>query len=124
MNDDVALFHLLSETRKHEMDALMRAFTKHVAESAQAEWQAEIDRQPISMRQLAVEQAATARQYPKQNLQAVADRLRRKAIKQSLTTKDMADIEGLLLGGSPRAQLIEELVAGLRRLGIKIATYR
>ncbi|MGN6685317.1 MAG: hypothetical protein ACTHKD_15030 [Devosia sp.] len=120
INDDVALFHIIAEMRKPEIDKLMRVFTSHVPETARGAWQAEIDRKPDSIRGATRKQAATARSYPGQLPEAVAERLRRKAIALTLTTQDMADIEAYLQGESWQAQLLDELADKLGRLGIKV----
>lgn len=106
--------------QKPETDKLTRALISHGSEAAREAWQTEVDRKPDSIREASRKQAATARSYPGQAPDAVAERLRRKAIAVSLTTQDMADIEGLIYGGSPKAQQLEELAEGLKRLGIKV----
>jgi hypothetical protein len=119
INDDTALFRIVAEMRKPEMDKLMRAFTSHVSDTARDSWQAEIDRKPDSIREASRKQAAAARSYRNRQSDAVSERLRRKAIASPLTTQDMADIEAYLQGESWQAQLLNELAEKLGRLGIR-----
>lgn len=91
------------------------------SEAARKAWQAEIDRKPDSIREASHKYAAKARSYPNRTPDAVAERLRRKAIALPLTAQDMADIEGLIHKDSSKALLLDELAHGLRRLGIKVA---
>jgi hypothetical protein len=118
--DEVALFNILSEVRKPEIDTLMRSLVSRIPEAARTEWQAAIDRKPDSIRQAARKQAKSEYDYPKTTPHATDERLRRKVIGSALTTQDMADIEGIIHGDSQNAQVIDDVADGLRRLGVKV----
>jgi hypothetical protein len=121
INDDAALFRIIAEMRKPEIDELMRALTSHVSETVRDGWLAEIARKPDSIREASRRGAATARSLPNRKPDAVSERLRRKALGSPLTAQDMADIEGYLQGDSWQAQLLDDLAESLTRLGIKVA---
>lgn len=114
INDDVPLFHIASEVRKSERDALMRALLRRVSDDVQRDWEVEIHRKPLSARAASREQAAKLKGA---SSESSVERLRHAA--QRLSTKDLADIEGLIYGNSHQAVLLSELRAKLRSLGIK-----
>jgi hypothetical protein len=90
--DDLALFKILNETRKREMDGLRSAVMNLDSRQQTPEREAEIARQPKSVR-------AAAREFQdlagsKASDESIEDRLRRKA-RAGMTAQEMAELESL-----------------------------
>lgn len=117
--DDLALFKIIDAVRKRELDGLRRAIAKRDQNYQMPGWDAEIAREPKSMR-------AASREFqdlagPKSSDESIEDRLRRKA-RTPLTTRDMAEIEALLDPDDPRTRTIIAILELLETLGVQSET--
>jgi hypothetical protein len=113
------MFHVLTEMRKPELDRLRRTILPMLNEPERTEVQVELDRPQTKLATIA---KRLAKLWPRENVepQHVADRLRRHVRKSNFTAADMADLEGLVYGNSPRSETIRSVLAGLQRLGVKV----
>lgn len=117
--DDLALFKILDEVRKHELDGLRSAIAKADKKLQTPEWQAEIARDPKPVR-------TAARQFKElagsaASDESLEDRLRRKA-RVPLTTREMAEIEALFDPDAPHTRTIITILDLLESLGVRSET--
>lgn len=117
--DDLALFKILDAVRKRELDGLRRAIANKDENYQTPEWEAEIAREPKSMR-------AASREFQhlvgsKASAESIEDRLRRKA-RTPLTTREMAEIEALLDPDAPHTRTIISILELLETLGVQSET--
>lgn len=117
--DALALFKVQDEVRKSEMGDLRRALAKLNRTPQTPEWEAEIAREPKSVR-------AAARQF--QNLagskasnESSEDRLRRKA-RTPLTAREMGELEALFDPEAPHTRTIVVILDLLKNLGVQSET--
>lgn len=116
-SDDFALFRVLAETRKRDIDGLRIALAKLNSAHVTPEWQAEVERVPQTIREAARRFSGIAGASKNVAATAVEDRLRRKA-RDGLTDKDMADIESLLDPSAPLTRNIVRILELLEGLGV------
>lgn len=117
--DDLALFKILNEVRKRELDGLRRAIAKKNEKLQTPEWEREIARDPKPVRTAAREFQHLA--GDKASDESLEDRLRRKA-REQLTTRDMADIESLFDPDAPHTRAIIAILDLLETLGVQSET--
>jgi len=117
--DDLALFKIVDAVRKRELDGLRRAIAKRDPNYQTPEWNAEIAREPKSIRAASREFQGLA--GPKSSDESTEDRLRRKA-RAPLTTREMAEIEALLDPDDPRTRTIINVLELLETLGVQSET--
>lgn len=120
IREDVKLFPLIGQALKAEMDKMKRAFIGVQRPETQAEWQRELAEDQKSMRGIAKEHLSS---FAKPSVQpaSTADWLRRALAKLDVTAQDMADLEGLFYGDSPKAERLQRIFDDLRALGIDAA---
>lgn len=114
--DDLAIFKIQAEQRKREVEGLARAGLKNRPDLQTPEWEEELSRDPMSVR-------ASTREFkdfagPVPSDEGIEDRLRRKA-RTPLSSKEMAEIEGLLDPESPHARTISRVLELLERFGVQ-----
>lgn len=119
-NDELTLFSIVSELRKSEIDDIRPVGWSGLDAEERAQMIAERDRKPKSARASALEQVPNVPGPSHRESENIAKRLQRKAAKSDFTLQDMADLEGLAYGKSPKAKLIKEILEGLNRLGLKV----
>jgi hypothetical protein len=117
--DDLALFKILDAVRKQELDGLRRAIANKDTTYQTPEWDAEIAREPKSMRAASREFQGLA--GSKASDESTEDRLRRKA-RAPLTTREMAEIEALLDPDAPHTRTIISILELLETLGVPSET--
>jgi hypothetical protein len=117
IREDMKLFPLIEEALKAETDKMKRAFVGTQRPETQAEWQRELAEEPKSMRGIAKEHLSS---FAKPSVQpaSTVDWLRRALAKLDLTAQDMAELEGLFYGDSPKAERLQRIFGELRALGI------
>lgn len=118
MYDELEVFHVVAEIRKGESDWLGRALLHVQPAEGRAALQAEIDREGDSARKAALKQARKLLGPDHNQEEHVADRLRNKAREAGFTSHDMADLEGLANGDSPKVKMIRHAIEALHALGI------
>lgn len=117
--DDLALFKIHDEHRKRELDGLRQAIAKVNKDLQTPEWQAEIARDPVSIREAAREFRELAGSAASND--GLEDRLRRKA-RKPWTTREMAEIEALFDPDDPHARTIIRVLELLESLGVQSET--
>ena len=117
IRDDLKLFPLIEQALKAETDKMKRAFIGVQPPATQAEWQRELAEKPKSLRAIA-KQHLPMFVKPSVQPESTIDRLRRTLKTLDLTTADMADLEGLFHGDSPKADRLRRIFDDLRMLGI------
>ena len=113
----VKLFSLLDEAHKAEKHKIMRAVMKHQSPEVQAEWEEEFNKKPRSLRGIAKKHSA-AFESPMVKPESTEDQLRRTPKNMQVTAQDMADLEGLFYGNSPKAKRLQNIISELNALGI------
>lgn len=113
--DDLALFKILNETRKREMDGLRGAVMKLDSRQRTPEREAEIAREPKSVR-------AAAREFQdlagsKASDESIEDRLRRK-VRAGMTAREMAELESLFDTEDPHTRTLIATLELLNALGV------
>jgi hypothetical protein len=116
--DDLALFKLFDEVRKRELDGMRRGIAKKDARLQSPEWEAEIAREPMKVREAARHFSDLAGTSENVAPDTVEHRLRRKARTQ-FTTKEMAEIESLFDPDAPRTRTIIIILELLESLGVQ-----
>jgi plasmid stability protein len=119
--DDLALFKVIDEVRKRELDGLRRAIAKKDEKLRTTEWEAEIARDPMKVREAARRFAELAGKSDNVSDDAVEHRLRRKAGAQ-LTTREMAEIESLFDPDAPHTRTMIAVLELLENLGVQSET--
>lgn len=117
IREDMKLFPLIEEALKAETDMMKRAFIGVQRPETQAEWQRELAEEPKSMRGIAKEHLSSFVK-PFAQPASTADWLRRALANLDVTAQDMADLEGLFYGDSPKAERLQRVFDELRALGI------
>lgn len=119
--DELERFHIATERRKGESDKVARwLLTRFPGEDALAPLQNEIDREPDSDREAARKQVPNLRDTENREESSLIDHLRRKTASKPFTSQDMADLQGLANGDSPRVGMIRDAIETLRVLGIAV----
>lgn len=116
--DDLAVFKVQAEVRKHEIDGLRFGIAKFQLSSKQSEIISEATRQPISTREAARLYRKLAGASEGITEAAHEDRLRKKAVKK-LSRKDMGDIESLFDPEAPFTRNIVRILDLLEGLGVQ-----
>ena len=119
--DDLALFKLFDEVRKRELDGLRRGIAKKDAKLESLEWEAEIARDPMKVREAARHFSDLAGTSENVEQDSVEHRLRRKA-RAPLTTREMAEIESLFDPDAPHTKKIIAVLNLLEDLGVQSET--
>ena len=119
--DDLALFQVLAELRKKEMEGLGRALANLDPKRKTAEWEAEIARDPMNVKDAARICADLAKQSENVADDAVIDRLRRK-VRKPLKDREMAEIAGLFDPEEPRTRTIIRILELLKNLDVQSET--
>jgi hypothetical protein len=119
--DDLALFKVFDEVRKRELDGMRRSIAKKDPRLQSPEWESEIEREPIKVREAARRFADLAGTSENVEPDTVEHRLRRKARRQ-FTTKEMAEIESLFDPDAPRTRTIITILELLDSLGVQSET--
>lgn len=119
--DDLALFKLFDEVRKRELDGLRKSIARKDAPLQSSEWQAEIARNPMKVREAARHFSDLAGTSENVESDTVEHRLRRKA-RTPLTTREMAEIESLFDPDAPHTRTIIAILELLESLGIQSET--
>lgn len=119
IREDVKLFPLIEEALKAETDKMKRAFVGVQRPETQSQWQRELAEEPKSMRGIAKEHLSSFVK-PSAQPESTVDWLRRALAKLDVTVQDMADLEGLFYGDSPRAERLRRIFYDLRALGIDV----
>lgn len=119
--DDLALFKLFDEVRKRELDGLRKSIAKKDARLQSPEWEAEIARDPMKVREAARHFSDLAGTSENVESDTVEHRLRRKA-RTPLTTREMAEIESLFDPDAPHTRTIIAILELLESLGIQSET--
>lgn len=117
MREDLKLFPLVEAALKAEKDKMKRAFIGVQRPDTQAEWTKELAEDGISMRRIAKKHASVFAK-PMTMQESTEDWLRRALAKLDVTAQDMADLEGLFYGDSPKAEFLQRIFDDLRALGI------
>lgn len=117
IREDVKLFPLIETALKAETDKMKRAFIGVQRPETQAEWQRELAGEQKSMRGIAKEHLSSFAK-PSAQPESTVDWLRRALAKLDVTTQDMADLEGLFYGDSPKAERLRRIFNDLGALGI------
>jgi len=119
--DDIELFHIVAEMRrKDESNWMAHALLHLQSDDGRAAMQAEIERAPDSIRKAARKRSHALLGAHHHLEEGVVDRLRHKAPKarDAFTSQDMAELEGLANGDSPRVTMICNAIEALMALGI------
>lgn len=119
--DDLALFKILDEHRKRELDVLRGAIAKKDKALQTPEWHDEIARDPMKIREAARHFAQLAGTSGNVSDDAVEDRLRRKA-RTPLGNREMAQIEALFDPDAPQTRTIISILELLGNLGVQSET--
>lgn len=117
IREDVKLFPLIEQALKAEKDKMKRAFIGVQRPDTQAEWQRELAEDQKSMRAIAKDHLSLFAK-PFAQPESTVDWLRRALAKLDVTAQDMADLEGLFYGDSPKAELLRCIFDDLRALGV------
>lgn len=117
--DDLALFKIIDELRRPEMAGLRKAIGKVNKEPQTPEWKAEIERDPLAIREAARKFGYLA--GPAASDESREDRLRRKA-RDGIPTREMSKIEALFDPTSPRTRTIITILGLLESLGVRSET--
>lgn len=117
IKDDIKLFPIYAEALRHEVEALEYAISQEnrLTPHEQMEDQANTNEKS---------DAAIAREFsskidPRVRAPESTDRWLRKLISEfSLTATDMADLEGLFVGDSPKAERLRRIFSDLEAIGV------
>lgn len=114
--DDLALFKILNETRKREMDGLRSAIMNLDSRQQTPDRIAEIAREPKSVQ-------AAARDFQdlagsKASDESIEDRLRRK-VRAGMSALEMAELESLFDTDDPHTRTLIAILEYLGALGVR-----
>ena len=119
--DDLAIFKILDEVRKRELDGLRHAIAKINEKLQTPEWEAEIARDPMKVRAAARHFAEFAAKSDNVSEDAIGHRLRRK-VREQLTTREMDELEALFDPEAPHTRTIITVLELLGTLGVQSET--
>ena len=114
----VLLFPIIAEALKADMDQMMRLLKGVQIPEIQAEWAARLSEAEPSFRGLAKKYAPDFAKAMTEK-SSTEDWLRRAIKDISVTGQDMADLEGLFYGDSPKVQRLQRIFDDLKALGIE-----
>lgn len=117
--DDLAVFKIQAEQRKREVEGLARAGVKNRPSLRTQEWEEQVLREPMSVRESARKFKDFAGPAPSDD--GIEDRLRRKA-RKPLSGQDMAELEELLDPDSMYARTIIGILKLLKKFGVQSKT--
>lgn len=118
IKDDLLLFPVYEAAFRVEKDKMKRALISIQDQEVQDEWTSQLEQEFASATEIAKEFAPEfAREMTEQK--SIEDWLRKIIGSLSLTSADMADLEGLVAGDSPKAERLKRILADLEALGIQ-----
>jgi hypothetical protein len=117
IQEDVKLFPLLEEALKADRDQMLRLLMSAQEPEVQAQWKEELAEEDPSLRGIAKKHAPNFAK-PSVLPDSTEDWLRRAIKEMSVTGNDMAELEGLFRGDSPKAERLRRILEDLQALGI------
>lgn len=117
IKEDVKLFPLLDDALKADRDQMHRLLMSAQKPEVQAQWKKELAEEDPSLRRIAKKHAP---EFAKPSVlpESTEDWLRRAIKEMSVTGNDMAELEGLFRGDSPKAERLRRILEDLQALGI------
>ena len=117
IKDDLLLFPLYEAALRVEKDRMKRALLSVQDQETQGEWTCQLEQDVASETAIAKRFAPEfLREMPEQK--SIEDWLRKIIGTFSLTSADMADLEGLVSGDSPNAQRLQRILDDLEAVGV------
>jgi len=116
--DPLLLFPIIAEALKADRDEMMRLLKSLQTPEVQVEWEARLSEAEPSFRGLAKKYAPDFVKAMTE-MSSTEDWLRRAIKDISVTGQDMADLEGLFHGDSPKAERLQRIFDDLKALGIE-----
>ncbi len=113
----LTLFPLLEEALKTDRDRMLKVLLKYQKPEGRAKLQEQMSEERPSFRMIAKKYAPEFSK-PSVLTSSTEDWLRRAITDLSVTSQDMADLEGLFRGDSPKAERLRRVFEDLRALGI------
>lgn len=114
----ILLFPIIAEALKADRDQMMRFLKGVQTPEVQAEWETKLAESEPSFRGLAKKYAPDfAKEMTEQG--STEDWLRRAIEEITVTSQDMAELEGLFYGGSPKAERLQRIFDDLKSLGVE-----
>ncbi len=117
IQEDVKLFPLLEDALKANRDQMLRLLMSAQKPEVQAQWKEELAEEDPSLRGIAKKHASDFAK-PSVLPDSTEDWLRRAIKEMSVTGNDMAELEGLFRGDSPKAERLRRIFEDLQALGI------
>ncbi|WP_171182089.1 hypothetical protein [Ruegeria sp. HKCCD8929] len=114
--DYLALFKILDDNRKRELDSLRRSIAKRDDNLRRPEWQAAIENNPKPIRTAAREYLRFAGSSASDK--SLEDRLRRKA-RTPLSTREMAKLEPFFDLDAPQTKTLVTILELLEKMGVQ-----
>lgn len=115
--DPVLLFNIIAEALKADRDQMLRLIKDRQKPETRAELEATLDEAEPSFRSLAKKYAPDFAKTMT-TTGSTEDWLRKALNEISVTGQDMADLEGLVHGDSPKAKRLQRIFDDLNALGI------
>ena len=113
----VSLFPIIAEAMKADQDQMTRFLKGVQTPAVQAEWEEKLKDGELSFRGLAKKYAPDfAKEMTTQG--STEDWLRRAIKEIGVTAQDMAELEGLFYGDSPKAERLQRVFDDLKTFGI------
>ena len=117
IKDDLKLFPIYVEALRHELGALGDPVRQQEASTKNEQPERRVAADGKSDAEIARE--FSSKVEPRMRVPESTDRWLRKVISEfSLTGQDMADLEGLLAGDSPKSERLQRILADLEAIGI------
>lgn len=126
--DEIALFKILAEVQKRKIDAMRRRLSKINPQYRTAEWQAEIAREPLSLRAAARKfqhlagSGASNESTERRLLNKASALLKDLQSDQRLEYSEMAELESLFDPESYHTQCLIQILDLLQDLGVQSET--
>lgn len=118
IKDDLLLFPVYEAAFRIEKDRMKRALSSVQSQEVQDEWTKQLEQDVASETGIAKEFAPNfAREITEEK--SIEDWLRKIIGALSLTSADMADLEGLVSGDSPKAERLKRILVDLEAVGIR-----
>lgn len=118
IKDDLLLFPVYEAAFRIEKDKMKRALFSVQGQEVQGEWTKQLEQDVASETGIAKEFAPNFTREMTEK-KSIEDWLRKIIGSLSLTSADMADLEGLASGDSPKAERLKRILGDLEAVGIR-----
>ena len=117
IKDDLKLFPVFEDALRREKEQMQRIMFTAQDDDTQRQWQEQFNNPDLSETGIAKKHAPDFMRQEVQP-QSTIDFLRKILGGLSITSADMADLEGLIFGNSPKAERLQRILTDLAAIGI------